>query len=398
MKLLTVAQRAQLIDNGRRQAAVKGTPNELDFKPVVKLFNPCGAVDCYLTLRSLYAAGKASLRKRGLKLSFGGEDIGWADLLAVKLGADIAQALIVGALGATLFFHTEIAANQWDSVKSLNATIVAVHTREVRDRLVASKAEADRDAEEVKKLKSGEQSLRDQQVNDRRRAGRHLAPGRQAERIAARQLTDTTLQASEHQLTQAQGAGFQVDRAIFDHGVSGVSTRLEERPEGRRLFDVLRHGDVLVVRWIDRLGRNYDDVTANIRRFMAMGVIVRTVINNMTFDGATADPMQKAIRDALIAFMAATAQAQAEATKAAQQAGIQHARAHGTRFGGAAFKGRKPTFTRESLRTVQDMLAQHATISAIAKATGLGRQTIYRIEAAPAAAEASLAAWETRAV
>jgi hypothetical protein len=42
---------------------------------------------------------------------------------------------------------------------------------------------------------------------------------------------------------------------------------------------------------------------------MARGVIVRTVINKMTFDGATTDPMQKAVRDALIAFMAATAEA-----------------------------------------------------------------------------------------
>jgi Protein of unknown function (DUF2958) len=42
MKLLIEAQRAKLIDNGRRQAAVKGTPNELDFEPVVKLFNPAG--------------------------------------------------------------------------------------------------------------------------------------------------------------------------------------------------------------------------------------------------------------------------------------------------------------------------------------------------------------------
>jgi hypothetical protein len=33
--------------------------------------------------------------------------------------------------------------------------------------------------------------------------------------------------------------------------------------------------------------------------------------------------MQCAVRDALIAFMAATAQAQAEATKAAQRAGIE---------------------------------------------------------------------------
>lgn len=42
MKLLTSAQRAKLLDNGRRQAAVKGTPEELDLEPVVKLFNPWG--------------------------------------------------------------------------------------------------------------------------------------------------------------------------------------------------------------------------------------------------------------------------------------------------------------------------------------------------------------------
>jgi hypothetical protein len=49
MKLLTRAQREQLLDNGRRQAAVKGTPAELDFHPVVKLFNPCGAATWLLT-------------------------------------------------------------------------------------------------------------------------------------------------------------------------------------------------------------------------------------------------------------------------------------------------------------------------------------------------------------
>jgi putative DNA-invertase from lambdoid prophage Rac len=78
---------------------------------------------------------------------------------------------------------------------------------------------------------------------------------------------------------------------------------------------MLRAGDTLVVRWVDRLGRNYADVTDAIREFMRRGVIIRTVINSMTFDGATKDPMQMAVRDALIAFMAATAQAQAEATK-----------------------------------------------------------------------------------
>ena len=52
---------------------------------------------------------------------------------------------------------------------------------------------------------------------------------------------------------------------------------------------MLRAGDVLVERWVDRLGRNYADVTDAIREFIRRGVIVRTVINGLTFDGATKD-------------------------------------------------------------------------------------------------------------
>jgi len=63
----------------------------------------------------------------------------------------------------------------------------------------------------------------------------------------------------------------------------------------RRLFDILRAGDTLVVRWVDRLGCNYADVCDTIRTFMRRGVIVRTVINGLTFDGATKDPMRQVV-------------------------------------------------------------------------------------------------------
>jgi putative DNA-invertase from lambdoid prophage Rac len=203
----------------------------------------------------------------------------------------------------------------------------------------------------------------------------------------------TADQTIQHQEKQARDAGFGIDRVVADHGVSGVSTRLAERPEGKRLFDMLRAGDVLVVRWIDRLGRNYADVTETIREFMRRGVVIKTIINRMTFDGATADPMQQAVRDALIAFMAASAQAQAEATKAAQAAGIEHAKASAALNGGNAYRGRKPSFTRAQMETVQDMLAENAGISVIAKGTGLSRQAIYRIKGDPAEAEAALVKW-----
>ena len=155
----------------------------------------------------------------------------------------------------------------------------------------------------------------------------------------------TSDQTAAHQLEQARAAGFEIDddNAIQDEGTSGVSTRFGEREGGQRLLDKLRAGDVLVVRWLDRLGRNYEDVVDTIRALMRRGIVIRTVINNMTFDGATTNPMEKAVRDALIAFMAALGQAQAEATRLAQQAGIAHAQANGNRV----YLGRKPSYSRE---------------------------------------------------
>src|SRR3569833_28449 len=153
----------------------------------------------------------------------------------------------------------------------------------------------------------------------------------------------TVEQNLEHQQAQAAAAGFRIDRVIADHGVSGVSTLFAERPNGKRLFDMLREGDTLLVRLVERLGRNYSDVRDTIQEFMKRGVVVRTVINGLTFDGATKDPMQQAIRDALIGFLAATAQANAEAIKEAQRGGIALAK---EKAADTKYRGRKPSFPR----------------------------------------------------
>lgn len=199
----------------------------------------------------------------------------------------------------------------------------------------------------------------------------------------------TAEQTLEHQRPQAEAAGYSFDHVIADHGVSGVSVPIRERPEGKRLFDMLRAGDTLVVRWVDRLGRNYADVTDAIREFIRRGVIIKTIINSMTFDGSTADPMQMAVRDAMISFMAASAQAQAEAMKEAQKAGIANAKAKDD----GSYKGRKPSYTRDQLETAINLDRLGRNPSQIAKESGLSRQTVYRIKADPAGAEQALAAW-----
>lgn len=198
-------------------------------------------------------------------------------------------------------------------------------------------------------------------------------------------------QTAAHQLTQARAAGFKVDDVVTDEGESGVTTRLAERPQGRRLFDMLRAGDTLLVRWVDRLGRDYADVSDTIREFMRRGVVVRTVINGMKFDGSTRDPMQQAVRDALIAFMAALSQAQAEAMKEARRAGIEHAKAKPDAK--QKFRGRKPSFDRRQFEEVTRMLGLEAGLTEISRATGLSRAVIWRIKGDPAACEAMLQAW-----
>ncbi|MER8960813.1 recombinase family protein [Mesorhizobium sp. M0701] len=192
----------------------------------------------------------------------------------------------------------------------------------------------------------------------------------------------------QRQSAEAKGYRFNEEDVIADEGVSGVSTLLRERPGGRRLFDILREGDTLVVRHTDRLGRNYEDITETIREFMKKGVIIKTTIGDLTFDGATKDPMQKAFRDGMIGFMAASAQSQVESTKEAQKAGIEAAKAIPDKY-----RGRKPTFTRNDYTTVQAMLATGNGASAIAKATGLQRQTVIRMRDNPANVEQTLANW-----
>jgi DNA invertase Pin-like site-specific DNA recombinase len=195
-------------------------------------------------------------------------------------------------------------------------------------------------------------------------------------------------QTLEHQITQAKSAGFQIDEVIADHGVSGIKHGLRDRPEGKRLYDKLRAGDTLVLRWLDRLGRNYQDVTDAVRHFIRMGVTIRTVINDMTFDGATDDPVQQAVRDTMIAFLAATAQAQAEATKIAQQAGIELAKERGDRF-----RGRKPSYDRATFLKVREMAELGHGATMISEHLDLTRQTVLRIRDRPEMAEAALERW-----
>jgi DNA invertase Pin-like site-specific DNA recombinase len=82
--------------------------------------------------------------------------------------------------------------------------------------------------------------------------------------------------------------------------------------------------------------------------------------------------------------------AQAEATKIAQRAGIERAKASIDK----PYRGRKPSYTRKQFEVARTLLGQErVNVGAIAEETGLSRQTVYRIKDDPAAAEAALGTW-----
>lgn len=202
--------------------------------------------------------------------------------------------------------------------------------------------------------------------------------------------TSTADQTVETQRQQAEHAGFVIEQVIEDAEVSGVQTSLAERPNGKRLFDILRDGDTLVVRWVDRLGRNYDDIQNNIREFINRGVTIKTVINNMVFDAKPTDAMAKAVRDAMLSFMSAMAEAQTTAMKEAQAAGIENAKTNNP----LAYRGRKPSYTFDQVLEVMEKFEHGTGVNQIAREVGLSKFAVSRITRNPEGARERLYLWE----
>ena len=97
--------------------------------------------------------------------------------------------------------------------------------------------------------------------------------------------------------------------------------------------------------------------------------------------------MRQAVRDTLIAFMAATAQAQAEATKSAQRAGIDHSAERSSTHTWDA--NRPMTGLRDRIRLALDN-ARPPSLSVVAKADGLSKQTVFKLKQDP---QAAFAGW-----
>ena len=116
---------------------------------------------------------------------------------------------------------------------------------------------------------------------------------------------------------------------------------------------------------------------------------VDNALNAAKFCAKPTDAMAKAIRDAMLSFMSAMAEAQALAMKEAQSAGIAHAKA----IKPDSYKGRKPSYTAAQVSLIMQKFKEGDGVNKIARDVGLSKFSVSRITRDPDKALESLSRW-----
>ena len=122
------------------------------------------------------------------------------------------------------------------------------------------------------------------------------------------------------------------DADIFRDKASGKNF---DRPGYRRLMRRLRPGDVLVVKSIDRLGRNYEEILGEWRRITKERRVQMVVLDMPLLDTRTVRDGITGVflADIVLQILSYVAQVERENIRARQAEGIAAAKARGVRFG-----------------------------------------------------------------
>ncbi|MDM5181182.1 recombinase family protein [Massilia sp. DJPM01] len=134
-------------------------------------------------------------------------------------------------------------------------------------------------------------------------------------------------QTSASQYDDAKKQAVKAKDVHVDEATGGYHVAPMDRAEWRRVMDKLSDGGVLYVRWLDRISRRYDELNLVMQELMRMGVKVICTLNGMTFDGTATNAIDKATRDAVLAFIAAQGEADYLNRKEMQKRGIEVAKA-----------------------------------------------------------------------
>jgi DNA invertase Pin-like site-specific DNA recombinase len=168
----------------------------------------------------------------------------------------------------------------------------------------------------------------------------------------------TSQQSLDIQIGVLRDAGVKANR-IFTDKASGIST-------DREGLDMLRmkveEGDVILVKKLDRLGRDTADMIHLIKAFDTQGVAVRFIDDGISTDG----PMGQMV----ITILSAVAQAERRRILERTNEGRQEARLNGVRF------GRKRTVDRSKIIA---LIKNGYSATKISRELNIARSTVYKV-------------------
>ena len=149
-----------------------------------------------------------------------------------------------------------------------------------------------------------------------------------------------------------------------------------DRPAYRRLLHVLREGDILVVKSIDRLGRDYEEIIEQWRCITKeikadIKVIDMPLLDTRRREGD--DLLGTFVADLVLQILSYVAQTERENTKQRQREGIAAAKRRGVRF------GRPPKPVPEAFEQLRaDWAANKTSSRAAACKLGIAQDTFLR--------------------
>ena len=149
-----------------------------------------------------------------------------------------------------------------------------------------------------------------------------------------------------------------------------------DRPEYQKMISELHKGDVLVIHSIDRLGRNYDEITEEWRK-ITKEIGADIIVQDMPLLDTTLnrDLTGKLIADIVLQVFSYVAQRERESIRQRQREGIEIAKAQGKYKGRAKKEIDKELFENTKTRWQSGEI----TKVQFAEIMGISRGTLYKL-------------------
>ncbi|EHQ8829064.1 recombinase family protein [Enterococcus faecalis] len=167
---------------------------------------------------------------------------------------------------------------------------------------------------------------------------------------------------------------------IFVEKKSGAT--IEQRPVFTEALDFVRESDIFMVKAIDRLGRNYDEIIQTVNLLKKKNV--QLIITSLPIMAeAIGNPLlNRFIKDLIVQILAMISEQERTESKRRQAQEIKIAKMNGI------YQGRPKLYSptakdpqkRAVYRNIIEELQKGTAISKIAKEYGITRQTVYRIK------------------